>query len=185
MLANELRVLDDLSRRKLFHRRCPRKHSRHFVRAPYSEQDLIEDTWEESTDTWERLIQASLRKRKAQVCCVWSGSKYRRSLEQHGKTVFRKRVSTIPSASSQSSVVKGGLNVFVSFDLNSERDTLVFAMHSESFVAQPAQKGHTEVSTKHLNFEELTALAEQTKVQNWVRNSVVEAASKKGTPTRS
>ena len=55
-----------------------------------------------------------------------------------------------------------GLSVSVSFDLNSKKDALAFAMHSESFVAQAAR-----LSTKHLNSEE-----QQTEVQNWVRNSV-------------
>ena len=59
-------------------------------------------------------------------------------------------------------------------------------MHGESCVVQSARKGRTEVSAKHLNSEELTTIrqAKQTEVQNWVRNAVVEAASKKGIPTR-
>ena len=48
-----------------------------------------------------------------------------------------------------------GLSVFMSFDLNSKKDAPAFAMHSESFVAQAARKGRMEVSTKHLNSEEL------------------------------
>ena len=52
-------------------------------------------------------------------------------------------------------------------------------------MAQAAREGRTEVMTKHLNSEELSAIrqAKQTQVQSWVRNSVVEAASKKGIPT--
>ena len=74
--------------------------------------------------------------------------------------------------------------MFVSFYLIAKTDALAFAMQGESFVAQAPRKGCTE--TKHLSSEELTAIrqAKQTEVQNWVRNSGVEAASKKGIHTR-
>ena len=53
-------------------------------------------------------------------------------------------------------------------------------------MAQAATNVRMEVITKQLNSEELTALreAKQTDVQNWVRNAVAEAGSKKGVPTR-
>ena len=53
--------------------------------------------------------------------------------------------------------ISGGLSVFVSFDLYSQTDALAFAMDSESFLAYTARQGCTEVSTKHLNSEELSA----------------------------
>ena len=61
-----------------------------------------------------------------------------------------------------------GLSVFLSFDLNSgKRRTGICAMHGGSHVAEAARKGRTEVSTKHLNSEELTTSrqAKQTRVQ--------------------
>ena len=39
-----------------------------------------------------------------------------------------------------------------------KEDALTFARHGEFFVAQAARKGRTEVSTKHLNSAELTAI---------------------------
>ena len=54
-LANELRVLDDLSRGKVFSRRRPTKHPRKLELVTSSEQGLVEDTWEESMDTCPRI----------------------------------------------------------------------------------------------------------------------------------
>ena len=71
--------------------------------------------------------------------------------------------------------------MFVSFDLMSRKDALAFAAHGEAFVAQATRKGRTEISSKQLNSKEWTAIRE---AQNWVRNAVVEAVSKKGVPTR-
>ena len=69
----------------------------------------------------------------------WSGPKSRRSLGQHrtGKTVFRKRMKSIPSTSSQPPDMEGGFSVSVSFDLNSRKDAMAFVMNG----AQAARKG--------------------------------------------
>ena len=157
------------------------EQSRHLVRVPNSEQNTIEHTWEESTDTWTRihskprraLFNPALvdhgprledrendRERETHSSFIdetegtsvlrdkVSGPKCRRSLGQHrkGKTLFRRRVTSVPSTRSQSPDMEGGLSVFVSFDLSSRKDALAFAMHG-----QAARKARTKVSTKHLN----------------------------------
>ena len=199
-------ILDDISRRTLFLRRRPMKQSRHLVRVPNSDQNTIECRHlggidgHLDTHSFQTSHPCTCRSRtttrgfidETQGTSVlrgkWSGPKSRRFLGQHWtrKTVFRKRVTTVPSTSSQSPDMEGGLSVFVSFDLNSRKDALVLAMHGESCVSQAARKERTEISTKHLNSEDLTTTrqAKQTGVHNWVRSAVVEAASKNGIPTR-
>ena len=65
--------------------------------------------------------------------------------------------------------------------MDSRKDALASAASGEALDAQAARCGRTEISTKQLDSKELLALrdAEQAEVQNWVRNAVVEAASKR------
>ena len=92
---NELRVLGDIPRGKVFSRKRTTKHSRQFEHVSYPGQGLVEDM-EESTHTWTRIhdksrrapftpalvdngprpekhSQASLMNLKAHVCYVTSG----------------------------------------------------------------------------------------------------------------
>ena len=179
-LANELRVLDDISRS------ADVKQNNHVIlRVPTSEQDATEDTWrihhkpslalftpadfnnggrpedlEKDGETHTSFTDdpegtSALRNK-------WSGPKPRRSLGHRwtGKTAFRKRLMSTPSLPCQPQDIEGGLSVFLLFDKNSRKDALAFATRGEAFVAQAARKGRTEVSTKQLDSKELTALRE-------------------------
>ena len=72
-----------------------------------------------------------------------------------------KRVTSTPSMISHPPDIEEGLSVFVSVDLNFGKDAPAFATHGEAHAAQASRKGCTEVSTKQLNSEGMSASREE------------------------